>query len=267
MGTTEQIECRFVPEIDAGLKTDLHLSLGYAFEQPQRVLADTKNLVDEVYVIHSPGHQAIDLFQHHFHRAFAKLIAEQGLVAEGARPGTSACEFELGAATVSAEHVVPVAMELDRIVVKIERTECPHLRHAQFGTDMLARRIPPATSGDLLPWLGGKLRQGLVRLPSHGDVTACLAQSSGRSCRGMRANGDAVTADRQGSKPLLRNSEFRRRTSPEQIGGSCRNHQKVWIEVANSGRDIGGLEILNLGINQQAFSARPLYLVSCKKEL
>src|SRR5438105_4102780 len=46
----QKVESFFIPQIDSGLKADLHPPLRYAFQQTPDVFADTEDLINEIDV-------------------------------------------------------------------------------------------------------------------------------------------------------------------------------------------------------------------------
>src|SRR6185312_4163574 len=254
MSAAEQIEGLLVPEINAALESNLYRTLRDTFQQTQNVLSHAEYLVNEVDVIHSARNHAINFGQHRFHCAFAKLIAEQGLVAEGAGPWASTREFQLGPVSLAMEDVVTMTMTLHGIIVKVKRADGFHVGYAKIGADMLTVIITPAASGNVLPGFCCQLRQRLVGLTAHDHFAACLAQSGAWSCRRMRTDCYRCSLRLQCVEPLARHTQFGRRATQEQIRRSCRNDQKIRIEVADFGSDIRGAEVFDLSIYEQRLS-------------
>src|SRR5579884_3514476 len=90
MRPAEQVERLLVPQVNARLEADLEIAFRDPFQQAQHIFADAEDLVDEVHVIDAARHQLIDLRQESLNIALAKLVPEERLVAESARPRTAA---------------------------------------------------------------------------------------------------------------------------------------------------------------------------------
>ena len=73
---TQQIQRLFIPQIDARLEADIHIPLGYPFQQFPNVLSHAKDLIDEVDVVHTSINQPIHFLQHLIHITLAKLVSE-----------------------------------------------------------------------------------------------------------------------------------------------------------------------------------------------
>ena len=52
-------------------------------------------------------------------------------------------------------------------------------------------------------------------------------------------------------KPLLWNSQFRRRTTPEQVRGRSWDHQIVGVEAIEAGLRVWDAQLIHLSINKQ----------------
>src|ERR1051326_6865049 len=149
MRAAEQVERLFIPEINAGLKTDVDGPLSNGFEQLQDVFPDAEDLIDEINVINAPRDERLNFRQHRFHAALAKLIPKKGLVAEGASPRASAGELELCTAAFALKNVVPIRVQLNGIIAEVERSQLLHIGDCKLRADMKAAIVfAPATAGN-----------------------------------------------------------------------------------------------------------------------
>ena len=194
VGAGKEVHAGLVPEIDAGLEADGDGALGELFEQSFDLPADAEDFVDEVDVVDAAGDELVDLVEDGGKIAFAVLVAEQGLVAEGAGPGTATGELDFGAkaemvGAIAGKDVVLVAVALNGVVGEIERPEGTHVGGTEAGRGVDgAVGIAPDAAGDHLPGRGGEQGQGLVVLAAKDDVGAGLLE------RG-KGRGGAVGAD------------------------------------------------------------------------
>src|SRR5215472_4532953 len=123
-GAAQQLQRFLVPEIDAGLTTDLYRTFCNLLQQAADVCANSENFVDEINVADAAGDQRIHFPEHGIHAALAKFIAEQRLVAEGAGPGTAAGKLQFGAqSAVTGKDVVAMPVSFDVIVPEVKRAQ------------------------------------------------------------------------------------------------------------------------------------------------
>src|SRR5581483_1720343 len=71
----------------------------------------------------------------------------------------------------------------------------------------------------------------------------------------------------QSCKPLARNSQLGRRTSPKQIRRRRGDHQKVWIELVELLPNLFNCQLMQLSIDQQRFMSALFDLVKRKQQL
>ena len=146
--------------------------------------------------------------------------------------------------------MVAMGMELDWIVVEVERRQRLHIRDSQTRADVLALVVTPAAARNLVPRAQGQLGQSFVGLSAQCDFTARFAHGGAWSGGRVWANRYVCSALSQSREPLLRYAKFRRRTTPEQVRRRGWNHQKIRTEITNSGCDLSCGEVLNLGIDE-----------------
>ena len=83
----------------------------------------------------------------------------------------------------------------------------------------------------------------------------------------MRSDKHLLRSSADSAKPFCGNSDLGRRTSPEQIGGRRRNHQKVRIKFCNSVPGLCHRELIGLGIYDKSFVTCLFYLVRREQQL
>src|SRR6202023_3266994 len=158
VGVSQQVQRLLIPKINPGLDADLDGTPGNFLEQPAHIVPNTKNLINEVDVLHTTRYQGINLLHQGFNATLAKLIAEKGLVTERASPGTATRKLQLCAnPLVLGKHVMAVPVGLDIVVVEIQRPQSFHVGNAQFqaymdtslSTKTAARNLTPGFIGQL----------------------------------------------------------------------------------------------------------------------
>src|SRR5579859_2015453 len=185
VGPPQKIQSLFIPKINPGLQADLDGALRNGLQQQAHILPDSKDLVNEVNVLHTARHQDVDLLQHGRNGTLTEFVAKERLVAEGTRPGTAARELQLCAySVVIGKHVMAVPVGLHTVIVKIKRPEGLHVGNTQLRTYMEPTALLSAKTAalDFAPRHVCQLRERLVRLASQSDVAAGLAHGGRRGC-------------------------------------------------------------------------------------
>src|SRR5262249_8033583 len=83
----------------------------------------------------------------------------------------------------------------------------------------------------------------------------------------MRPDRNLHCSPFQFCKPIFGDSQFRRRTSPEQIRRRCWKDQKVWIESSHSLVCFGNAQLLKLRIYEQRLMSALVNLVGGEQQL
>src|SRR6185437_2159657 len=139
-------------------------------------------VVDPIDVVDTACNERVHLLQDRADISLPKFVAEQRLIAEAARPGTAACEFQFRASSRALENMVAVLVSLDVVVVELESTQLLHIGDAESWAQVHAGVIAPAATFDLRPGLGSQLRECLVWFAFHGDIAIQFSESDARSC-------------------------------------------------------------------------------------
>src|SRR6185437_632850 len=79
----------------------------------------------------------------------------------------------------------------------------------------------------------------------------------------MRANGNfhGLASAAEGVEPFQGDAQFRRRTTPEEVGGRSRNDKKVGRKTSDCRAGVLNAEAARLRIDQQRVVSRGAYLV------
>src|SRR5216684_7659337 len=229
----KKIKSFFIPEIDARLEADFHRTLGNPFEQAKNIFAHAENLIDEIDILDAARNQRIHFLQHRVNAALAEFVTKERLVAEGARPGTSASKFQFGAeAVVIGENVVAMPVGFKVVILEIERPQGGHVSDSRsWAYVQLTVAFFEAATNNLFPGFAGKFRESLIGFATQSDVTSGFTDGSCGCCRRMRANGDVDGFALQARKPFHRHAQFRGRAAPEKIRRRSRNNEKIWRET------------------------------------
>src|SRR4051812_10431302 len=106
------------------------------------------------------------------------------------------------------KHVMPVRVGFNWIILEAECTQLLHIGDTEARAHMNPGSVSPAAALNFRPGLRGKLRNGLVRLAPHRDLTIHFAQSSAWSCRRVRPDGNFHRPTLQFGKPFLRDTQL-----------------------------------------------------------
>src|SRR6185437_929155 len=151
MRIPEQVETLFIPEINSRLQANGDFPRTEFLQKLAHRPAHAEDFVNPIDVVDTTCNQRVYFLQNRADIAFAKLVAEQCLVAEAARPRTAACEFQFRASSRALENMVPMLVTLDVVVIELESTQLLHIGDAECWAQMHTRVIAPAAAFDLRP--------------------------------------------------------------------------------------------------------------------
>ena len=152
MRSAEQFERVFIPQVNPRLHTDPDRPLRDSYQQLFYVFAHTEDFVDEIDVIHAPGHQRIHFGQHSVYAAFTELVTKESLIAKRAGPRAAASELQLRAQpAIAGKDVVTMAVGFNPVALEIQGAQSRHVSDAKRRADVKTVILAKAASGNFPP--------------------------------------------------------------------------------------------------------------------